>query len=64
MVIKPISKAPSIPSIHYLLNCVDKKVSSNSYTGIGHDNPGPAGYNCKIEAIKRKQIGADFTASK
>lgn len=55
MVIKPQSRAPSIPS---------KKIPTTAYSGLGQDTVGPAGYNPKEDPVKFRQHNADFVSSK
>lgn len=55
LVVKPQSRAPSIPS---------KKVPQTAYTGLGNDTVGPALYNPKEGQTKQRDHKADFVSSK
>lgn len=55
LVVKPQSRAPSIPS---------KKVPQTAYTGLKEDTVGPALYNPKESQTKQRDLKADFVSSK
>lgn len=55
LVVKPQSRAPSIPS---------KKVPQTAYSGLGHDTVGPAAYNPSSEQVKTRMMKTDFISSK
>jgi hypothetical protein len=51
----PAAKPASIPA---------KKLAATAYTGNGTDVVGPAAYNPKFEAVKKKALEKDFAADK
>ncbi len=51
LVVKPQSRAPSIPS---------KKIPAQAYSGLGQDTVGPAAYNPKSEQVKMRHTNPDF----
>lgn len=51
LVIKPQSRAPSIPS---------KKIPNHAYSGLGQDTVGPAAYNPKEDQTKHRMMNPDF----
>jgi hypothetical protein len=55
LVVKPQSRAPSIPS---------KKVPQTAYSGLGQDTVGPAAYNPKSEQVRTRMMKTDFVSSK
>ena len=55
LIVKPYSKAPSIPT---------KKIPQNAYTGLGMDTVGPGCYDPNEDQVRQKVRKADFVSAK